>query len=86
VAKEKVTDAGYTHITHLSDEDLLLYNAQNGKLSVATVGRRPFSFNSPHNPRYDAGLLQFKKIYDVGTFSRNWSHIVSFSIAYDIVH
>lgn len=87
-AKEKTTEAGFTHITHLANDDLLFYNAKSSQAFVANIGRRPFSINNPiHNkPMTDVDLLQIKQTYEPSTFSKNWSHIVSFQVDFQIIH
>jgi hypothetical protein len=87
-AKEKTTEAGYTHVTHLTNDDLLFYNAKSGKALVAAISRKFFfdateQFPPQFNPA--AGLLQMKRVYEPPKFSQNWTNIVSFQVDIDII-
>jgi hypothetical protein len=87
-AKEKTTEAGYTHVTHLTNDDLLFYNAKSGKALVAAISRK-FFFDATEQfpPQFSpaAGLLQMKRVYEPPKFSQNWTHIVSFQVDIDII-
>lgn len=85
-AQEKQTEAGYSHVTFLGNDDLLFYDAGSGKAFVATVSQKISVLGSDLKTFQISDLLHVKHRYEANAFAKNWTHIVAFQVDWNIVH